>query len=777
MKKSLLTTFLFLLSILLTVAAPVDEQSARKLANDFMRSKMPATRSVGNITRAVTGVADDADAGIYVFNSESGFVVISADDTFPAVLAYGSGNPYDCTKAPAAMQEMLEAYHHAVTATVKTRADVPTHTDIAPLIKTTWNQKAPYNNLCPDQSPTGCVATAVAQVMYYHQHPTSYEWSKMKGSYKSTDVSDAATAVAKLMADVGEKVYMTYGSSESSARLLDACEALRYDFGYSETTEFVERDCYTAKTWDELLYNELAASRPVLMGAQSMSSAGEGGHAFIIDGYQAKDGVGYFHVNWGWGGSSDEYFLISVLNPQYQYTGGHAGSSGYSYDQNAIIGAQPAATAMSKTTRFLTTYCNIENDKGSYTRASASENFPEVTINFSVLNVVYPKVERQYDIALALYKGNEQIKILDQGALKDILEGGKALSFGSGCGLWSKVSFGSGLADGTYQIRVLSRENGKTDWAWALEAACRYIELTINGTSMTTTTYGNSEEFDSNKDFTINSVTVSGSKKVGEPLTITVNLKNNHMPNNAPIFLWANASLAEGADKYQCVGGGGTNLAPGETGDVVLEYTPQRAGTFNFVINGTSKELKDSLYKFSADVTGLYITLELAVDGATAQSDGTNKVDGTTLKGVAKLANMGSEDYNNLVYIRLLGLDDKDHNKALKETNQIAKFETLDVPFSFEELVANNRYLLLVSVMDGDTEKPLNYIDNGDGTISYYYKYTYQMTESTGIDTLKLDAPDAEVYNMRGVRMGKASELKSLPKGIYIINNKKVINK
>ena len=143
MKKSLLTTLLFLLSILLTVAAPVDEQSARKLANDFMRSKMPATRSVGNITRAVTGVVDDADAGIYVFNSESGFVVISADDTFPAVLAYGSGNPYDYTKAPAAMQEMLEAYHHAVTATVKTRADVPTHTDIAPLIKTT-----PHSDAC-----------------------------------------------------------------------------------------------------------------------------------------------------------------------------------------------------------------------------------------------------------------------------------------------------------------------------------------------------------------------------------------------------------------------------------------------------------------------------------------------------------------------------------------------------------------------------------------------------------------------------------------------------
>ena len=115
MKKSVLTTLVYLFSILLTVAAPVDEQSARKLAGDFLRGRMPVTRSSNtDVTRAETGVADGPDAGIYVFNSKNGFVVISADDALPSVLAYSYGAPYDANKAPEAMKAMLSAYHDAV---------------------------------------------------------------------------------------------------------------------------------------------------------------------------------------------------------------------------------------------------------------------------------------------------------------------------------------------------------------------------------------------------------------------------------------------------------------------------------------------------------------------------------------------------------------------------------------------------------------------------------------------------------------------------------------
>ena len=784
MKRFLLSTLVWVFGLLMAVAAPINEQTAKRAAQDFMKHQLPAlTRGeTVELSRAITGVADGDDAGIFVFNAQKGFVVISGNDELPTVLAYSNGDAYDAQTAPPAMKAMLEAYHHAAKTTANTRVSVPTHADISPLIKTKWDQDAPYNLQTPKGSsvehcPTGCLATALAQIMYYHQYPDGFEWSKMKTSYKSTDTGDEVNAVAKLMADVGEKLFMDYGDFESSARFIDACEALRYDYGYSETTEFVERSCYTAQSWDELLYGELAANRPIFMGAQSMSSTGQGGHAFVIDGYEVKNSTGYFHVNWGWGGSSDDYFLISVLNPKYQYTGGHAGSSGYSYSQNAIIGAQPAAKPMEKTTRFHTSFCYIVDDKGTYTRLSSSEDFPKLKLKISLFNNAQPKESRYYEYAIAIYKGHEMIQILHEKSIKD-LNNGTALGYGQGGYLQiGGISLGKDLSNGIYQIRVLSREEGKSDWAWAIEAACRYIEITINDNTMTTATYGNDEEFESDSDFTINSVDVSGSKKVGEPLTITINVTNNHMPNNAPIFLWGNASLSEGEDSYQCLGGGGTNLSPGETGNLILEYTPQRSGDFKFILSGSSDNCKTPLSSFDVSVSGMYLMMDLSVKNSTRQSDQTNKVDGTTLEGTIKLSNYGSEAYDDNVYVRIYGLDDKDHNKNKRESAKIAIGETVDIPFSFENLTPNHKYILLIYAMNGEDKYPLNFVLHDDGSFTYYYKYVYQMTESTGIDALKADSPDADVYDMHGARIGKVSELKSLPKGVYIINKKKILNR
>ena len=163
MKKSLLTSLLLLLALLTAVAAPVDEQKARQIASDFMFGRHALTRGVNNnLTRAATGVADGADAGVYLFNGQNGYVVVSANDELPAVLAYGKNAPYDAETAPPAMKALLEAYHYAAVSTNRTRAAVATHAAVAPLIETQWNQTKPYNMYCQNQYPTGCVATAMA---------------------------------------------------------------------------------------------------------------------------------------------------------------------------------------------------------------------------------------------------------------------------------------------------------------------------------------------------------------------------------------------------------------------------------------------------------------------------------------------------------------------------------------------------------------------------------------------------------------------------------------
>ena len=784
MKKFILSTIVWVVSVLIAFAGPVSEQAAKKAAQEFIRQQLPAmTRGeAAELTRAVTGVADGDDAGVFVFNASKGYVVMSANDELPAVLAYGNGAPYDAETAAPALKFMLEAYHMAATTKAFTRASVPTHSDVSPMINTQWDQDAPYNLLCPvDESTgkvsyTGCVATAMSQIMYYHKCPSSFDWDQMKTTYKGSDTGASANAVAKLMADAGSAAYMSYSSSSSGASTLNACEALRYDFGYAETTDLVDRAAYTSEEWDALIYSELSDKRPVFYGAVQVTSDGEQlGHAFIIDGYEVKSGTGYFHVNWGWSGRSDDYFLISVLNPRQQYAGGAAGTSGYSISQEAIVGIQPAAEPLAKTTRFYTEDVCIENDKGTYERASVSVDFPGVKIGCAVYNVASPAKNRDYDLAFAICKGRETVKILDKGSIKDVI--GSSLGYLKGAGIVSDfISFGKDLPDGKYQIRILSRETGTTEWTWAMGGTAYYVDLNISGTKMTTSTHGYFVETDLSE-FNVNSVTVSESPSVGKPMTITINLTDKNLYGNAPIYLWGNASSSEGSDSYQLLGGIGTNLDPGETGDVVMEYTPQRGGSFTFKLSGTMANCKSPLYTFTAEVGGTALSMDMKVDGAVFDG-GYNKVKGTTLKGVVTVYNYGSAPYDDLIGVFLLHSNDIGSSfstvTSKKETMSLNIGEGKDMTFSFENLTVGHFYALIVAYKDGDSTKYFNMTEEG----SFGWQYIYELLEDTDhIFATDAEAADVDVYNMNGVLMGKASELKMLPKGVYIINKKKVINR
>ncbi len=793
MKRVALTSFVWVVSLLMAVAAPVSEQAAKQAAQEFMKRQMRAnTRGEAvELTRAFTGIADGDDAGIFVFNSSTGFVVMSADDELPAVLAYSTGAPFDAQTAPEAMKFMLEAYHMAATTDAFTRADVPTHDKVSPLIKTQWDQHEPYNLLCPKDDAgnlclTGCVATSMAQVMYYHKCPADYDWNNMKTTYDGSESSTANNAVAKLMADCGAAVFMDYGSSASSAAETYACEALRNDFGYAETTDYVQREAYTAKSWDALIYKELAAKRPVLYSGTSVSSGkGMSGHAFVIDGYEAKSGLGYYHVNWGWSGKSDSYFLISVLNPSYQYSGGNAGSSGYSIKQNVVIGIQPAEKPMEKTNRLRTYQMFVNEDKGTYSRASTSEDFPTIKIVYDFYNVLLPKEDRHYDVALALYKDRKLISILKQFAIDDYhknepLEHGYGFKADPTYPFAYDLSIGKDLADGNYQLRVLSRLTGASEWHWANGAIDNYVELAISGKTMNTITYGLYDEA-AESDFTINSVDVKGTMKVGEPLTITINLTDKNKTGNAPIYLWGNASPSAGADNYQLLTGGGSNLDPGQTGEIVLEYTPQRAGDFKFILSGSSKNYDVPLYTFTASVSGICMVLELEADDVVStQSNGMRNLSGTTLKGVAKITNLGSSAFDDKVYFWMVGTSGGKSFGNVSTTTKnvtIPIGQTVDVPFSYTDLEADYYYGLILYVKDGDDKWYLNATKTEDNKASFGYSVVFHTGDATGLRAIAIDAEDADVYNMNGVRVGKASELKSMSKGVYIINKKKVLNR
>lgn len=301
----------------------------------------------------------------YILNRPegNGYMVIAADDILPALLGYSDNAPFDPSDIPDAMSAWLNQYGRELAFAVANgtqagyRASFGEWEPVPPLCNSKWDQMQPYNNDCPvvngSKAPTGCTATAMAQVIYKHKWPatgtgtntytpssintpltfdfgaTSFDWANMKDSYSSSYTEAEADAVATLMAACGNASLMQYGEYESGAYTYDALYGMVKFMDYDKSAVIAERNFYPAAVWNEMLYHELSNGRPVIYGGYTSDDAG---HTFIIDGY---DGNGYFHVNWGWSGMSDGYFLITALDPGEQGVGGS--SAGYNFYQDALL--------------------------------------------------------------------------------------------------------------------------------------------------------------------------------------------------------------------------------------------------------------------------------------------------------------------------------------------------------------------------------------------------------------------------------------------------------
>lgn len=316
-------------------------------------------------------VADDSRDLLYVVNrgDGAGYVVVAGDDVVSnPVLGYAAGKSFDYASAPENLRWWLSEYARLIGHAVENGCTVTSakalDRDIEPLVKTNWNQDYPFNSKCPtiDGQPTytGCVATAVAQLMYYHRYPergigtktytdikgcgqtlsadfgsTTYRWDDMDLFYDGTNNDEANDAVATLLYHCGVAAGMKYGTDGSGVASADALMGLIDYFGYSKGTMYTNRDYHQFDDWIEMLYGELEDGRPVYY--EGVTESG-GAHAFILDGCRSD---GYFHVNWGWGGYLDEYYSILTLNPgEEQGAGGSDG--GYAYSQGAFIGLRPS---------------------------------------------------------------------------------------------------------------------------------------------------------------------------------------------------------------------------------------------------------------------------------------------------------------------------------------------------------------------------------------------------------------------------------------------------
>lgn len=312
--------------------------------------------------------------------NNGGFVIVSNDDLLPAVIAY-SNTVFDKNTSNAGFKWYLSAVEEAINGIVK--AGKP-RTMIAPdqskyaakipsFVTSIWGQEKPYNNLCPEgttsgtgswqgygstgRTVTGCVATAMAQIMYYNRWPEKgtggthsvyvkqadgtkkivtvnyeesfYDYANMIDSYKGHYSKEQGDAVAKLMLDCGVAADMNYATDGSGTYTENAARGLRRNFGYPETTQMLKRRRYSEQAWMDIIYNEINERRAILYTGVDNKN---GGHAFVLSGY---DETGKVWINWGWDGASDGFYDIALLNPK---------SYKFSEDQDMIIGIEGEKT-------------------------------------------------------------------------------------------------------------------------------------------------------------------------------------------------------------------------------------------------------------------------------------------------------------------------------------------------------------------------------------------------------------------------------------------------
>ena len=410
-------------------ASPRTSTEALRIADAFREGMQTVGGKPSRVPAGPSSLADST--GIYyAVNTHSGYVIVGADDRLPEVLGYSDEGVFEPDNMAPALRFWLQCYGEETGAMeqgtgsyVSARVSGTPQRAVEPLMTTKWNQSAPYNNFAPlynetgGRSVTGCVATAMAQIMRYHRYPqtgtgshsyywiattpagksgtlsanfgqTVYDWANMSDSYKSGYTTAQADAVATLMYHCGVAVEMNYGSS-SGAFSADVPKALAAYFGYDTNYQKIQKAMYPADSLKAIIAAELRADRPVLVSG----SNDEGGHAFVCDGY---DGQGYFHINWGWGGSNDGYYLLTALNPgKSQGIGGT--SKGYNQATAFFIGLQPAnSSAQPAIPQMATTSFSL-----------SSESFKR-TASFSV------SISRLQNYGLTDFSGNYGVALYDE---------------------------------------------------------------------------------------------------------------------------------------------------------------------------------------------------------------------------------------------------------------------------------------------------------------------------------------------------------------------------
>ena len=366
-------------------AERVTPETARKVAATFLNNNGAKSAQLTDLTK------EAGFTNLYIFNAEQGFVVMAADDCVKPILGYSLTGKFVAENMPTNVSGWLQGYNDEIQYAIDNQLRFTAETAklwkdliagnskaakatiiVDALIQTTWDQNPGYNDLCPYDSDageltvTGCVATAMAQIMRYWEYPShgvgshsyrpsthpEYGTQSVNFAQQTYDWADMPlyspnAEIAKLMYHCGVSVDMDYdigSTGGSGAYNTSIAPALTNYFNYKSTADLKYKQSYNNNNWINLLKTELNASRPI----QYNGSGSGGGHAFVCDGYDSNN---YFHFNWGWSGNCDAFYTITNLNPGPGGTG--SGDYGvYNTNQSVVIGIEPKDCTASAPTSF-----------------------------------------------------------------------------------------------------------------------------------------------------------------------------------------------------------------------------------------------------------------------------------------------------------------------------------------------------------------------------------------------------------------------------------------
>ena len=379
MRKQLLLMLILCFSTWIIRAERIDVATARQVAQSVAQqgNVTGGLRSTANLSLVYaaapgkngsvlrSGTVDGtADYFVFNFSGNKGFAIVSGEDRVRPILGYSHKGSFDPNNLPDNLRGMLafyqeqitQAIHQDIEATPEISAEwncylsgTMPQTRARTISTALWNQGEPFNLQTPtvkgEHTLTGCVATAMGIIMKRHEYPVkavnppaenifgledrtytttitygAYDWNNMLDSYNTSYSDTEANAVATLLYHCGANIEMNYGLSESGAHTILVTKALRDVFGYSPSIRFLAKEAYRWEEWKQMLKDELDAGYPVIYDGR-----GNGGHAFVCDGYKESD---LFSINWGWGGYQNGFYVLSALN-------------GYNENQNMILNIRP----------------------------------------------------------------------------------------------------------------------------------------------------------------------------------------------------------------------------------------------------------------------------------------------------------------------------------------------------------------------------------------------------------------------------------------------------